>query len=530
MYYVTNRFVAKDAGSALARSMEWSARGMALLSVLQLLLSHLQGSLLPPLPDEPEMAPSTLGIVPIENPETAPEEMIELVPLPVPEPDEPVQEPLPVEPPIEEPPVVETLITEPPTKAKPYKPPPRLPPDVVPASLGVETTNGEVTKVILRRASIPVTKSLLFATARNHQKTATIKVYEGDDEFTHQNILLGKFELKGLRAKPQERAKIVIVFDINRKGVLSVTAQEYLPNPYSSHKLASQSLVVKKISVKSRKRLEKLLAEPQTPRPSLLEWIRSQLQRLKQPQITPQKLSPVEAVKQELQRQAAYSKVSPKAAFPVSKSSKSAGVPRQPKPAFVPKRPAPPPAPTILTITTRALLRRISSVFASIDGMIGSALHTIQHLGELQRLVFPLAVLTLVSIYLLDLLWRVTALKVFPVQMDGLQFGVRLNILMGAVSCLALALRRRNVIQPLTAVFSFEARTVAVCCIPFLYTLHASITTTVDLYEYRLLALYTGLVFNYVVPALFSTIYASTRQELFRQMDISDSYLFSKLI
>lgn len=98
--------------------------------------------------------------------------------------------------------------------------------DVVPLSLGVETSRGLMYKVIQRNTAIPCSNTKDLTTLEDYQTTMTIEVFEGERSLTKDNNLLGVFDLNGIPPAPRGVAKIFITFDIDVNGILTVTAQD----------------------------------------------------------------------------------------------------------------------------------------------------------------------------------------------------------------------------------------------------------------------------------------------------------------
>jgi len=102
--------------------------------------------------------------------------------------------------------------------------------DVTPLSLGIETAGGQMAKIISRNTTIPCNKDQVFSTYSDNQPGVTIKIYEGEREFTKFNNLLGTFELTGIPPMPRGIPKIMVKFDIDANGILNVTATEESTN------------------------------------------------------------------------------------------------------------------------------------------------------------------------------------------------------------------------------------------------------------------------------------------------------------
>jgi L1 cell adhesion molecule like protein len=96
--------------------------------------------------------------------------------------------------------------------------------DVAPLSLGIETAGGITEILIKRNTPIPTRKEQIFSTFENNQPAATVKVFEGERQFTKDNRLLGKFVLTGIPPAPKGVPKIKIIYEIDVNGILLVTA------------------------------------------------------------------------------------------------------------------------------------------------------------------------------------------------------------------------------------------------------------------------------------------------------------------
>ncbi|MDO8489339.1 MAG: molecular chaperone DnaK [Candidatus Omnitrophota bacterium] len=98
--------------------------------------------------------------------------------------------------------------------------------DVTPLSLGIETLGGVNTKLIERNASIPTQKSQVFSTAADNQTAVTIRVLQGERQLADANVELGRFDLVGIPAAPRGVPQIEVKFDIDRDGIVHVSAKD----------------------------------------------------------------------------------------------------------------------------------------------------------------------------------------------------------------------------------------------------------------------------------------------------------------
>src|SRR5437588_8666568 len=98
--------------------------------------------------------------------------------------------------------------------------------DVTPLSLGIETLGGVLTKLIERNTTIPTTKKEVFSTAEDNQPAVTVRVFQGERPMAADNRLLAQFDLTGIDPAPRNMPKVEVSFDIDKNGILNVTARD----------------------------------------------------------------------------------------------------------------------------------------------------------------------------------------------------------------------------------------------------------------------------------------------------------------
>ena len=98
--------------------------------------------------------------------------------------------------------------------------------DVTPLSLGIETEGHIFTRLIERNTTIPTQKSQVFSTAADGQTSVEIHVLQGERPMAYDNKTLGKFQLTGIPAAPRGVPQIEVTFNIDRNGIVNVSAKD----------------------------------------------------------------------------------------------------------------------------------------------------------------------------------------------------------------------------------------------------------------------------------------------------------------
>ncbi len=98
--------------------------------------------------------------------------------------------------------------------------------DVTPLTLGVETMGSVMTPLIEANTTIPTSKAEVFSTAADNQTEVTIHVLQGNRPMASDNRTLGRFNLTGIASAPRGVPQVEVNFDIDRNGIISVSAKD----------------------------------------------------------------------------------------------------------------------------------------------------------------------------------------------------------------------------------------------------------------------------------------------------------------
>ncbi|KRM88186.1 molecular chaperone DnaK [Lacticaseibacillus thailandensis] len=126
--------------------------------------------------------------------------------------------------------------------------------DVTPLSLGIETMGGVFTKLIDRNTTIPTSKSQVFSTAADNQSAVDIHVLQGERPMAADNKTLGRFQLSDIPAAPRGVPQIEVKFDIDKNGIVQVSAKDMGTGK-------SQNITIKSSSGLSDEEIDRMVKE-----------------------------------------------------------------------------------------------------------------------------------------------------------------------------------------------------------------------------------------------------------------------------
>ena len=131
--------------------------------------------------------------------------------------------------------------------------------DVTPLTLGVETMGGVMTPLIQRNTAIPASKAEVFSTASDAQPSVEIHVLQGERPLANENKTLGRFILDGIPPAPRGVPQIEVKFDIDKNGILSVSARDKAPGK-------EQKVAITASSGLSKDEIERMVREAEQHR------------------------------------------------------------------------------------------------------------------------------------------------------------------------------------------------------------------------------------------------------------------------
>lgn len=108
--------------------------------------------------------------------------------------------------------------------------------DVCSYTLGVAVEENEFSPIIKRDMKLPVIKSEIYVTSSDDQERVNIRVYQGEEKLTDDNMFVGNFVIDGIPKKKAGEEKVEVTFEYDLNGMLDVSV-EVLSTGKKKHKL-----------------------------------------------------------------------------------------------------------------------------------------------------------------------------------------------------------------------------------------------------------------------------------------------------
>jgi molecular chaperone DnaK len=98
--------------------------------------------------------------------------------------------------------------------------------DVTPLSLRIGIAGGLTHPIIERNTPIPIDHTRVFTTAKDHQESISVRVYQGEARAAAENSLLAEFEFSEFEPGKRGDVQIEVTFAIDTEGIVSVKARD----------------------------------------------------------------------------------------------------------------------------------------------------------------------------------------------------------------------------------------------------------------------------------------------------------------
>jgi len=115
--------------------------------------------------------------------------------------------------------------------------------DVIPLSLGLELSNGEMDIIIPRNTTIPCKKEAKYRTVKNKQLMIKLKVYQGERKLAKENKYLGECVISNIPPKPKGEVIVTVTFNIDENGSLIMTASEKSSGKINNLKITMENVM-----------------------------------------------------------------------------------------------------------------------------------------------------------------------------------------------------------------------------------------------------------------------------------------------
>ena len=100
---------------------------------------------------------------------------------------------------------------------------------------------GRMNTLIERNTTIPTSKSQVYSTAADNQPAVDIHVLQGERPMASDNKTLGRFQLTDIPPAPRGVPQIEVTFDIDKNGIVNVTAKDLGTNKEQNITIQSSS-------------------------------------------------------------------------------------------------------------------------------------------------------------------------------------------------------------------------------------------------------------------------------------------------
>ena len=92
----------------------------------------------------------------------------------------------------------------------------------LPLSIGIDTTNNLMCKLIPKNTLIPCSAKKYFTTSEDNQTLIEIKLFQGERDDTRDNFFLGSFIMDNLDPEPQGKIVVIINISVTTDGLITI--------------------------------------------------------------------------------------------------------------------------------------------------------------------------------------------------------------------------------------------------------------------------------------------------------------------
>ena len=128
--------------------------------------------------------------------------------------------------------------------------------DVTPLSLSIETLGGIATPMIPKNTYVPTKKTEIFSTAADNQPAVEVHITQGERPLAKDNKTLARFILDGIMPASRGVPQIEVTFDIDRNGILNVSAVDKATGKTQSVKIEASTNLSKEEIEKMKQEAE----------------------------------------------------------------------------------------------------------------------------------------------------------------------------------------------------------------------------------------------------------------------------------
>ena len=95
--------------------------------------------------------------------------------------------------------------------------------DIIPMNIGISGPDSKMIIMVEKNSKIPMNIEKIFTTSYDCQRTISIEVFEGVDEYCNLNTFIGSYKIVGIPPLPKGMILIKLLFKISYNGILDIS-------------------------------------------------------------------------------------------------------------------------------------------------------------------------------------------------------------------------------------------------------------------------------------------------------------------